>query len=163
MKEKIMLGVMLFITIMVSITLITELSKKEKVQNPLEEEVENFIDMEKLDIKDLSFMVYDEETDKYVSQESIPKGRYVLNEEHTYCENNGVALDYNSDSGEVRLSLVGADVCYMYFDPVPETCTAQDIGKTIGGYICSAPNENCFECTDGKEKVQLRDGSWTCK
>ena len=46
---------------------------------------------------------------------------------------------------------------------VSNTCSADTIGEVIGGYICSAPNPNCFTCPSGKEKVKLENGTYTCK
>ena len=50
------------------------------------------------------------------SSNSIPIGDYVLNEEKTTCENGGKISDYNSATGKIKISLLGADKCYLYFD-----------------------------------------------
>lgn len=47
---------------------------------------------------------------------SIPKGEYILNEEKTYCKNNGKISNYDSNTGTVSFSIVGTDNCYLYFD-----------------------------------------------
>ncbi len=50
------------------------------------------------------------------SSNSIPVGDYVLNEEKTICENGGKISDYNSETGKIKMSFLGADKCYLYFD-----------------------------------------------
>ena len=53
------------------------------------------------------------------SSNNIPIGKYKLNEEKTNCENGGKISDYNSETGKIKMSLLGADKCYLYFDYVP--------------------------------------------
>lgn len=57
------------------------------------------------------------ETDytKY-SSNSIPIGNYILNEEKTYCENNGKVSSYDNANGAVSFLIDGTDKCYLYFD-----------------------------------------------
>ena len=50
------------------------------------------------------------------SSNTIPVGDYILNEERTYCENNGIVNNYDSTTGTVSFALVGTDKCYLYFD-----------------------------------------------
>ena len=50
------------------------------------------------------------------SSKDIPKGDYVLNEEKTYCKNNGKINNYNNITGTVNFSFIGTDKCYLYFD-----------------------------------------------
>ena len=50
------------------------------------------------------------------SLNTIPVGDYVLNEEKTICENGGKINDYNSTTGKIKMALLGADKCYLYFD-----------------------------------------------
>lgn len=50
------------------------------------------------------------------SSSSIPIGKYKLNEEKTICENGGKISDYNSKMGKIKMSLLGSDKCYLYFD-----------------------------------------------
>ena len=50
------------------------------------------------------------------SSNTIPVGDYILNEEKTSCENGGKISDYNSATGKIKISLLGADKCYLYFD-----------------------------------------------
>ena len=50
------------------------------------------------------------------SSNSIPIGDYILNEEKTTCENGGKISDYNSTTGKIKMALLGADKCYLYFD-----------------------------------------------
>ena len=68
--------------------------------------------------KGMAIMIKEEGATDYVQSNSkdIPKGNYVLNEEKTYCENNGKVTNYNSASGTVSLNFIGSDRCYLYFD-----------------------------------------------
>ena len=68
--------------------------------------------------KGMAIMIKEEGATDYVQSNSkdIPKGNYVLNEEKTYCENNGKVTNYNSTTGTVSLNFIGSDRCYLYFD-----------------------------------------------
>ena len=73
--------------------------------------------------KGMAIMIKEEGATDYVQSNSkdIPKGNYVLNEEKTYCENNGKVTNYNSATGTVSLNFIGTDSCYLYFDYKKET------------------------------------------
>ena len=66
----------------------------------------------------LAIMIKENGATEYTksSSNSIPIGDYVLNEEKTTCENGGEISDYNSATGKIKISLLGADKCYLYFD-----------------------------------------------
>ena len=66
----------------------------------------------------MAIMIKEEGATDYVQSNSkdIPKGDYVLNEEKTYCENNGKVTNYNSSSGTISINFIGSDRCYLYFD-----------------------------------------------
>ena len=68
--------------------------------------------------KGMAIMIKEKGATDYVKSNSkdIPKGNYVLNEEKTYCENNGKVTNYNSTTGTVSLNFIGSDRCYLYFD-----------------------------------------------
>ena len=68
--------------------------------------------------KGMAIMIKEEGATDYTKSTSkdIPKGNYVLNEEKTYCENNGKVTNYNSTTGTVSLNFIGSDRCYLYFD-----------------------------------------------
>ena len=68
--------------------------------------------------KGMAIMIKEEGATDYVQSNSkdIPKGNYVLNEEKTYCENNGKVTNYNSTTGKISLNFIGSDRCYLYFD-----------------------------------------------
>ena len=68
--------------------------------------------------KGMAIMIKEKGATDYVQSNSkdIPKGNYVLNEEKTYCENNGKVTNYNSATGTVSLNFIGSDRCYLYFD-----------------------------------------------
>ena len=68
--------------------------------------------------KGMAIMIKEKGATDYVQSNSkdIPKGNYVLNEEKTYCENNGKVTNYNSTTGTVSLNFIGSDRCYLYFD-----------------------------------------------
>ena len=55
-------------------------------------------------------------TYKSSSSSAVPKGSYLLNYEKTYCENGGNVLNYDSSTGKISISTLGADKCYLYFD-----------------------------------------------
>ena len=73
--------------------------------------------------KGMAIMIKEKGATDYVQSNSkdIPKGNYVLNEEKTYCENNGKVTNYNSATGTVSLNFIGSDRCYLYFDYKKET------------------------------------------
>ena len=73
--------------------------------------------------KGMAIMIKEKGATDYVQSNSkdIPKGNYVLNEEKTYCENNGKVTNYNSTTGTVSLNFIGSDRCYLYFDFKKET------------------------------------------
>ena len=50
------------------------------------------------------------------SSNTIPVGDYILNEEKTYCKNNGKVGNYDNITGTISLSFIGTDKCYLYFD-----------------------------------------------
>ena len=68
--------------------------------------------------KEMAIMIKEEGATDYTKSTSkdIPKGNYSLNEEKTYCENNGKVTNYDSTTGTVSLNFVGSDRCYLYFD-----------------------------------------------
>ena len=68
--------------------------------------------------KGMAIMIKEEGATDYVQSNSkdIPKGNYVLNEEKTYCENNGKVTNYDSATGKISLNFIGSDRCYLYFD-----------------------------------------------
>ena len=68
--------------------------------------------------KEMAIMIKEDGATDYVQSNSkdIPKGNYVLNEEKTYCENNGRVTNYDSSSGTVSINFIGSDRCYLYFD-----------------------------------------------
>ena len=68
--------------------------------------------------KEMAIMIKEKGATDYTKSTSkdIPKGNYVLNEEKTYCENNGKVTNYDSTTGTVSLNFVGSDRCYLYFD-----------------------------------------------
>lgn len=75
------------------------------------------------------------------SSNSIPVGDYVLNEEKTICENGGKISDYNSETGKIKMSFLGADKCYLYFDY-----------ELPFGYISILNNNG------GKDEIEAKDG-----
>ena len=66
----------------------------------------------------LAIMIKDDEATEYIKSSSrdIPKGNYTLNREKSYCKNNGIIGDYDSDLGKISFSFIGTDSCYLYFD-----------------------------------------------
>ena len=68
--------------------------------------------------KEMAIMIKEEGATDYTKSTSkdIPIGNYVLNEEKTYCENNGKVTNYDSTTGTVSINFIGSDRCYLYFD-----------------------------------------------
>ena len=68
--------------------------------------------------KGMAIMIKEKGATDYVQSNSkdIPKGNYVLNEEKTYCKNNGKVTNYNSTTGKISFNFIGSDRCYLYFD-----------------------------------------------
>ena len=66
----------------------------------------------------MAIMIKEDGEEEYIksSSNSIPIGDYVLNEEKTYCKNNGKINNYNNITGTVNFSFIGTDKCYLYFD-----------------------------------------------
>lgn len=81
------------------------------------------------------------------SSNSIPVGDYVLNEKKTICENGGKISDYNSEAGKIKMSFLGADKCYLYFDY-----------ELPFGYI-SILNNNGKDTIENKGDVDFSTGS----
>ncbi len=76
------------------------------------------IDSSKSDLDVMAIMIKEGGSNTYKSSSSsaVPKGSYLLNYEKTYCENGGSVLNYNSSTGKISISTLGADKCYLYFD-----------------------------------------------
>lgn len=107
MKKRIILlvcGVMIF----TAIFLYLEQIKRFKIK-------ENNFNTES---QSLAIMVKLDGATSYTKSTSIPVGDYNLNSEKTTCENGGVISDYNNSTGKIKMSLVGADKCYLYFDAI---------------------------------------------
>lgn len=68
----------------------------------------------------ISIMIKDDGEEEYKQPfyNTIPKGYYVLNEEKTYCKNNGKVGNYDNTTGTVSFSFIGTDECHLYFDVV---------------------------------------------
>lgn len=76
------------------------------------------INSSKSDLDVMAIMIKGSGSNTYKSSSSsaVPKGSYLLNYEKTYCENGGSVLNYNSSTGKISISTLGADKCYLYFD-----------------------------------------------
>ena len=66
----------------------------------------------------ISIMIKEDGEEEYKQSisNSIPVGNYVLNEEMTYCKNNGKVSNYDNIEGTVSFSFIGTDECHLYFD-----------------------------------------------
>lgn len=66
----------------------------------------------------ISIMIKEDGEEEYKQSvlNSIPVGNYVLNEEMTYCKNNGKVSNYDNTTGTVSFSFIGTDECHLYFD-----------------------------------------------
>ena len=108
MKKKI---IYLSIILVVVISLITLSSIYKSKDNKYKKEYNTIS-------KGMAIMIKEEGATDYVQSNSkdIPKGNYVLNEEKTYCENNGKVTNYDNTTGKISLNFIGSDRCYLYFD-----------------------------------------------
>ena len=79
----------------------------------------------------LAIMIKEDGATEYTKSFSkdIPKGDYTLNREKSYCKNNGVIGDYDSNLGKVSFSFIGTDSCYLYFDYKEDTSLYGTIKK----------------------------------
>ena len=66
----------------------------------------------------ISIMVFDDTSNDYVSESSIPLGNYTLNTTLSYCDGSSFIDSYDNSLGKVVTYLNGADGCYLYFDNV---------------------------------------------
>ena len=104
--------------------------------------------------KGMAIMIKEEGATDYVQSNSkdIPKGNYVLNEEKTYCENNGKVTNYNSTTGKISLNFIGSDRCYLYFDYKKETIklgsTELVVNSEIPDFSAVTTNEGLFKADD---------------
>ena len=108
MKKKI---IYLSIILVLVISLITLSSIYKSKDNKYKKEYNTIS-------KGMAIMIKEEGATDYVQSNSkdIPKGNYVLNEEKTYCENNGKVTNYDNTTGKISLNFIGSDRCYLYFD-----------------------------------------------
>ena len=105
--------------------------------------------------KGMAIMIKEKGATDYVQSNSkdIPKGNYVLNEEKTYCENNGKVTNYNSATGTVSLNFIGSDRCYLYFDYKKETIKLGSTELVVNSEIpdfnqIATTNEGLFKAQD---------------
>ena len=86
----------------------------------------------------MAIMIKEDGATEYIKSSSneIPIGDYVLNEEKTTCENGGKISDYNSATGKIKISLLGADKCYLYFDYKESKELYKLIAKRYQWYLC---------------------------
>ena len=64
----------------------------------------------------LAIWVYDDNSKDYVTSDSVPIGKYELNQEKSYCENGSKINSYDSALGKLNYILNTNDKCYVYFD-----------------------------------------------
>ena len=85
----------------------------------------------------LSIMIKEQGATDYTksSSKDIPKGDYVLNEEKSYCKNNGKIEGYDSTTGTVSFAFIGTDRCFLYFDFKQETITIGTNEIVVNGGI----------------------------
>ena len=102
MKRKIFLICILLMLLGVYFTL-----PKEKITNK---------DYKLKNDNAMAVMVYDEQQDSYIKKSSIPVGKYLLNEEKSYCTYGGEITHYNRTTGTIKYKLNIGEKCYLYFD-----------------------------------------------
>ena len=105
--------------------------------------------------KGMAIMIKEEGATDYLQSNSkdIPKGNYVLNEEKTYCENNGKVTNYNSTTGTVSFNFIGSDRCYLYFDYKKETVKLGNVELDVNSETpdftkTATTNEGLFKAQD---------------
>ena len=105
--------------------------------------------------KGMAIMIKEEGATDYLQSNSkdIPKGNYVLNEEKTYCENNGKVTNYNSTTGTVSFNFIGSDRCYLYFDYKKETYKLGNVELDVNSETpdftkTATTNEGLFKAQD---------------
>lgn len=86
----------------------------------------------------IAIMVKENGTTKYTkyNSDSVPKGDYELNEEKSYCENNGSVLKYDNEIGTISFNFIGSSRCYLYFDysdPITKLQAVSTILNNNGG------------------------------
>lgn len=69
----------------------------------------------------ISIMIKEDGEEEYKQSfyNTIPKGYYALNEEKTYCKNNGKVSNYDNTTGTISFSFIGTDECRLFFDGYP--------------------------------------------
>ena len=97
------------------------------------------INLNKNKLVNKSYAIYVKENNSssYTNSKSIPKGSYILNQEKSFCENNGEISSYDNVSGVVGFSFIGSDRCTLYFDE-------DSIAPTINNLTV---NENILSAT----------------
>lgn len=131
MKRKIMISVILLILCAVTICLLP-FSREKKIKYELKKANNN-----------IAVMVYDDEKEDYVKQDTIPTGDYEINTELSHCDANGQILSYDSTLGSVSVKMDSADQCYLYFDshvqvaliPKPLSSNNASDGGVASAYI----------------------------
>ena len=108
MKKKIKTTLFVFIVISVIVLNITYKNKNEVTKTKQRNQ------------NNLAIMIKGD-TGEYVSSKEIPKGKYVLNEDKTICENGGKVVSYNNSTGQIGFSFLGSDRCSLYFDKIIDT------------------------------------------
>ena len=105
--------------------------------------------------KGMAIMIKEEGATDYLQSNSkdIPKGNYVLNEEKTYCENNGKVTNYNSTTGTVSFNFIGSDRFYLYFDYKKETVKLGNVELDVNSETpdftkTATTNEGLFKAQD---------------
>lgn len=78
----------------------------------------------------IAIMLYDEELEEFVKQNSIPVGDYELDDELSYCTNLGKILGYNSTLGTVNTFIQSSSECFFYFRVYTMKFTSQDFPYT---------------------------------
>ena len=93
------------------------------------------INLNKNRLVNKSYAIYIKESNSssYTNSKNIPKGSYILNQEKSFCENNGEILNYDNVSGVVGFSFIGSDRCTLYFDEdsIAPTITNLTVNENI--------------------------------
>ena len=116
-KKKIAIGLVIFIVLIVTITLLTTRAKYRIIENI--KLAEGTINYNTYDFKIMA--MYQETDNDYVEISSIPSYGYHINQDKSYCTLDNINKDNNAilktiGSNHTISNLSKNDKCYIYFD-----------------------------------------------
>ena len=106
------------------------------------------INLNKNRLVNKSYAIYIKESNSssYTNSKNIPKGSYILNQEKSFCENNGEISNYDNVSGVVGFSFIGSDRCTLYFDYKSSKLFSEVV--KVSSNLVSSQDGTSFEIDD---------------